>query len=257
MGVQMSDLKSVSKIKLERLFGMSSGYVLDFSDRTFQAFILENMGDDIYNEHYNYNSGSKANRLRAYWNIESNKKVAKLNKDLLEYIKALKINNLFENQKELFNDCLEICEKLEKLTSNDEVRIIEKDYNIKDIELLIKHIKQGLEDDEPEIIIDRLHTFLVKYVRSKCDKNNIKYDNEKPIHSLFGEYVKFLKDKRIIESETTGRILKSTISIIDSYNNVRNTQSLAHDNPILNKNESRLIIKGILNIIEFIETIDK
>ncbi len=34
----MSDLSSIEKRKLERLLGMGSGYVLNFSDRTFSEF---------------------------------------------------------------------------------------------------------------------------------------------------------------------------------------------------------------------------
>jgi len=63
----MSDLTSIEKIKLEKLLEMGSGYVLDFSNRTFQKFVLENLNIDIYDEKYNYSSGSKANRLRGFW----------------------------------------------------------------------------------------------------------------------------------------------------------------------------------------------
>ena len=38
----MADLTSIEKLRLERLFGMGSGYVLDFSNRTFDEFILDN-----------------------------------------------------------------------------------------------------------------------------------------------------------------------------------------------------------------------
>lgn len=37
----MSDLSSIEKRKLERLFCMGSGYVLNFSDRTFRDFFEE------------------------------------------------------------------------------------------------------------------------------------------------------------------------------------------------------------------------
>ena len=36
----MSDLQAREKRKLERLLGMSSGYVLDFTNRTFEEFTL-------------------------------------------------------------------------------------------------------------------------------------------------------------------------------------------------------------------------
>ena len=65
-------LTFIEKNKFEKLFGMKSGYVLDFSDRTFQEFVGDSVGIDIYEEKYNYGSGSKANRLRGFWNVESN-----------------------------------------------------------------------------------------------------------------------------------------------------------------------------------------
>ncbi len=80
----MSDLSSIEKLKLEKLFEMGGGYVLDFSNRTFQEFILDNVGIDIYDSKYDYASGSKANRLRAFWSEESNYLVSKLIFESLE-----------------------------------------------------------------------------------------------------------------------------------------------------------------------------
>jgi hypothetical protein len=81
----MSDLKFSEKQKFERLFGMGSGYVLNFSNRTFREFILDSTGKDIDEDRYNYASGSKANRLRAFWQKETNAVVGKLMSDLLDY----------------------------------------------------------------------------------------------------------------------------------------------------------------------------
>ena len=67
---------------------MSSGYVLDFSDRTFQNFILEFIDKDIFDPRYKYASGSKANRLRAFWQLEDDATVAKLMAAMLEYAEA-------------------------------------------------------------------------------------------------------------------------------------------------------------------------
>ncbi|HXN99662.1 MAG TPA: hypothetical protein VN881_11355 [Candidatus Acidoferrales bacterium] len=81
----MSDLTSVEKRKFEQLLGMSTGYVLDFSNRTFAEFVLESTGHDIYDARYDCGSGSKANRLRAFWQKEDNRTVGKLMTDMLDY----------------------------------------------------------------------------------------------------------------------------------------------------------------------------
>ena len=82
----MSDLTFAEKRKFEQLLGMSSGYVLDFTNRTFAEFVLDSSGCDIFGSRYEYASGSKANRLRAFWQKESNAVVGRLMGDMLDYI---------------------------------------------------------------------------------------------------------------------------------------------------------------------------
>jgi hypothetical protein len=69
--------------------------------------------------------------------------------------------------------------------------------------------------------------------------------------------VKHLKYNNLIDSLMTERILKSSISILEAFNDVRNNQSLAHDNPILNYNESILIFNNVSSAIKFIESIEQ
>lgn len=107
----MADLTFIEKTKLEKLLGMGGGYVLDFSNRTLEEFVLQSVQKNIYNEAYNYASGSKANRIRAFWDRESNDVVGKLLADLLEY---REFRNPFrdEESKRLYQDCHRIVEKL-------------------------------------------------------------------------------------------------------------------------------------------------
>jgi hypothetical protein len=89
------------------------------------------------------------------------------------------------------------------------------------------------ERSSPARAMSRFDTFLVKFVRGVCQEHGIAAPREKPLHSLFGEYVKCLRGNGHLESEMTVRILKSSISVRDAFNDVRNNQSLAHDNPEL------------------------
>lgn len=82
----MSDLKTKDKQILESLFQMGGGYVLDFSDRTISEFFDDELKIDIYDEKYNYASGSKANRLRGFWKEASNDLVSESITKLIEYI---------------------------------------------------------------------------------------------------------------------------------------------------------------------------
>src|SRR6185437_93574 len=82
----MSNLSNLEKRKFEKLLGMSSGYVLDFSNRTFAEFITDSTGLNIYEARYDHGSGSKANRLRKFWEVEENTVVAKLMQDILDSV---------------------------------------------------------------------------------------------------------------------------------------------------------------------------
>jgi hypothetical protein len=256
----MSDLSSIEKLKLEKMFEMEGGYVLDFTDRTFLEFIIENTKINIYDGKYDYASGSKANRLRAFWAKESNYTVGKLISALLEYWKTKKLINHIEisqAQQALFDDCYTIAERLKQDSIVENIDAIQPYSNDKEFSVLAKSIRESIQNNEPEVALDRLHTYVVKYTRKLCDKHGISYDREKALHSLFGEYVKYLRKNRFIESEMTERILKSSISILESFNDVRNNKSLAHDNPILNYHESVLIFNNVSSAIKFIEAIEK
>jgi hypothetical protein len=74
----MADLTYIERANIENYLGMKSGYVMDFSDRTFQDFVGETVGLDIDNEKYHYASNSKANRLRQFIKVEDDQTVGKL-----------------------------------------------------------------------------------------------------------------------------------------------------------------------------------
>ena len=80
----MSDLPFTEKRRLEKQLGMGGGYVLDFSNRTLTEFVADSTGRNIYDARYDNASGSKANRLRAFWSREPNHLVGKLITDLLK-----------------------------------------------------------------------------------------------------------------------------------------------------------------------------
>jgi glutamyl/glutaminyl-tRNA synthetase len=127
----------------------------------------------------------------------------------------------------------------------------------KDFAVLAKSVREAIEKNEPEAGLDRLHTFVVKYMRALCQKHSIRTDRDKPLHSLVGEYVKRLKDKGHVESEMTERILKSSISTLEAFNRVRNDQSFAHDNQVLNYDESLFIFNHVTSAVRFVEALER
>ena len=250
----MADLTHLEKRKLEKLFGMGSGYVLDFSNRTFDEFVLDSVGKSIFEEKYVIGSGSKANCLRGLWVAEPNYVVGKLLADLVTYASEPGIKA--ENQ-DLIESCRRIAERLLQTQSVPEIEAINPNAVERDFESLAKSVRETIERNQPETGLDRLHTFIAKYMRVVCAKHGIDQNRDKPLHSLVGEYIKKLREKGYIDSEMTERIMKSSISTLEAFNHVRNEQSFAHDNPILNYDESLLIFNHVTAFVRFVESIER
>lgn len=138
----MANLTQVEKLKYEKLFEMDGGYVLDFSNPSFQRFIYDTIGIDVYHDKYGMFGPSKANRLRAIWQIESNYNVGLLLSEMLEYWKTkilLKGNSLDEGKKSIYSDCININNKLlgKKIeTVETKEDFLKKDFNSVSLERL-------------------------------------------------------------------------------------------------------------------------
>lgn len=81
----MADLNYIDLTLLESLLGMGGGFVLDFSDRTYETF-FKDFRIDIEREEYHKNGRSKAKRMRAFWELGSNDQVGRVLEGLYRYI---------------------------------------------------------------------------------------------------------------------------------------------------------------------------
>lgn len=83
----MSSLTDIEKRYLEKLLGMQSGYVLDYSDATYAEFFSRHRVD-IHGGRYQTYGTSKAKKLRAFWEQESDALVGKVLSEMLDSYKA-------------------------------------------------------------------------------------------------------------------------------------------------------------------------
>ena len=250
----MSTLSGRDKRQLEKLFDMSSGYVMSFTNRTFSEFFSE-YNVVIYDDRYGTFGGSKANRLRALWESETNWLVAQVIEGLIGY--GQDANDFQNTPPELIDGCMAIAERLRSENSVVELDALTALGEDPDFEILAQHVRDAIQRDQPEGGLDRLHTYVTKYVRTLCQEHGLEFDREKPLHSLFGEYVRFLERDGQLETRMTKHILKVSISVLEAFNEVRNNRSLAHDNPILNHEESLLIYNHVAATIRFIKFLEQ
>lgn len=111
----MANIKESDKRILESLLGMQSGYVLDFTNATFYHFFLNNFKIDINLPKYSSYGDSKAKRLRAFWDLESDQIVGKALIELIEVSKSINLTQqkkLTENEIELQNKAILIANSL-------------------------------------------------------------------------------------------------------------------------------------------------
>ena len=248
----------MEKRQFEEFFEMRSGNVLDFSHRTLQEFVGDATGKEIADEKYNFQSGSKANRLRAFFKEEPNYVVGTLLEKLIEYAmsKYKTGDTIADDTFSLYESCLKTAKKLKEGSVVEHIDALQPISNDKDFKLLAKSIRDSIEKNEPEVALDRLHTFTVKFIRELCDTHGIKYDKAESLNAVFGKYIKHLTDNKLIDSTMSEKILKYSINVIEAFNDIRNNKSLAHDNPILNYEESILIFNNVTNSIKFIQSIE-
>lgn len=83
----MSSLTDVEKRYLENLLGMQSGYVLDYSDATFGEFFSRHK-TDIHGKKYQTYGTSKAKKMRAFWEQESDDLVGQVLSEMLDSYEA-------------------------------------------------------------------------------------------------------------------------------------------------------------------------
>lgn len=84
----MSSLTGAEKEILEFVFDMKSGYFLEFSNADFERFFQSYGVDIYYGAGYQSHGDSKANRMRAFWELEEDELVARVLFDLLDFCEA-------------------------------------------------------------------------------------------------------------------------------------------------------------------------
>ena len=153
---------------IEKFLGMDSGYVLNFSNRTFSDFFVENFKINIYDDKYADRGESKAKRLRTFWEKESNSLVADSIEKMIEWWESDSLINEVEitnNQKVLAEKCKKIAKNVRNRNTaniqNEEIEFLNKKFDSISIKTL------NLTNTMENVIQQRLDEI------NKCLNNDI------------------------------------------------------------------------------------
>lgn len=235
------------------------GYVLDFSDRTMSEFFEDEFGIKIYDEKYLVNGSSKRNCLTTFLKSSDAYTALKVLKALWEIREGLlaKSTNHHDiteaiNSTDAFG---KVIGNLEGNTDSTKSDGVDKFTSERTLEELVEDIERTLAANKPEVALDHLHTYCVKKVKHLLKVRSIDCRADEPLHSIFGKYRKALVSEHDLH-EFSDRALKSSIALLESFNDLRNNYSLAHDNEILGPVEARFIFSSISAILVMIRALE-
>ena len=141
----MATIEPREKRKLELLFRMSGGFVLELTNKEFSSIFKDAFNINIYDDKYADLGTSKANRLRVFWMKESNLMVGKSILELIEIWMeeiALGKAKIDDNFKIITEQCRKIAsvlvnnEELTTLSEIEENMFLEKEYKRVDTKTL-------------------------------------------------------------------------------------------------------------------------
>jgi hypothetical protein len=147
---------------------------------------------------------------------------------------------------------------IDRIESGSEVPrtdAIERFAQDQTLDELVASIERDISANRPAAALDRLHTYCMKKFGHLLDARGIQWERDEPLHSRVGKYVKALGQDRDLR-DVTAQIIKNAIGVFDKFNHVRNNQSLAHENELLEPAEARFIYDSITAILRFVKNIE-
>ena len=251
----MANLTYREKSVLEELFGMASGYVMDFSNSSFSRFIGDVINIDVYDGPGYEEYSSKANKLRQIWNEEPDNVVGTLIEALLSYFEDMQLrqDKLTDYERKKIDEMRLVATRLKGSSPRIELPSKQEDS----LQTLLEDINNALARNKPELVLDRLHTFSTKLLRQICIDNGINVIDNKgtnlPLNSLAGMLRKKYDKDVLFQSSFTLLAIQNSISLFDKYNGVRNDQSYAHDNEVLGTMEAEFAVRIMADLLTFID----
>ncbi len=245
-----SNLSFYERRLLEEVLHMGGGYVLDFRDRTFREFVQEAVGRNIDDPRYSANGSSKANRLRTFWRDEPPRVVGTLLLRLLDHAER----TVPDCDGAKLVACRQIGARLSSAAPLEESLLTVHDDTT--LQALSDSVHEALRADKPGFALDRLHAFTVRFLGRTCERNGLPVGRDETANGLLGKYCKHIATARPLQSEMSLRILKYSIHVFEAYNAVRNDQSPAHPNPVLNAREALLVCNYVILMLNFLDSIE-
>lgn len=259
----MADLKLVEMRFLDRALGMESGYVLDFTDRTMSEFFDSELRIDIDDARYKGNGGSKARRLRSFLQTEDGLLVARALRALWIYRdqQALLRRGGAEEEEGADEESLktryfEIVCRIEGDGGLAAIDAIDRFTRDETLDELVAAIERDVQANKPQVALDRLHTYCMKkFGHLLRQRDGETPDQSETLNSRAGRVFNPLRKAGKVRP-ISGKIMKTTVEVFELFNRVRNDESLAHDNDLVDPAEARYIFDSVVSLLRFLKAVE-
>lgn len=241
---------------LAKALSFESGYVMDFSDRTFGDFFRDEVGADIDEERYSEGGGSKGKRLRSFLQKESPVRVARALRALWTYRCDLPDHRLpMADDEAIKRRYFEIVERAERTLDSPRTDAIELFAADITLDELVASIQRDIDARKPQAALDRLHTYCMKKFAHLLRANGLEVHDNDTLNGRVGRLFNPLRKAGKV-SPMSAKIMKGSVEAFEAFNKVRNDASFAHDNEILSPAEAHFIFDGVVNLLRFVKALE-
>lgn len=257
----MSTLEYWEKRKLENLLGMSSGYVLRYTDRSFGDLFYDVAGVEIHSQKYQARGTSKANKLRGFWELEPDHVVGKV---LLEIIREYRDRYDRDSSSEdvnLLEECQSIVERL--ISGHPSLDALAETASKFDAEYLQKEIAriESAIDSDPDLAIGTSKELIETCCRTILKERGVTLKNNADVSELTRATFKQLKLTRddvpdaIKGTKSIQTVLSNLGSIANEIARLRNLYGTGHgkdgDAVGLSPRHARLVVGASATLVQF------
>lgn len=242
----------------DEIFESGGGWVLDFGIATMTEWFEEVVGIDIFVPEYQRDGASKGKTLRGFVEVADGALVAFALQELWQYRATVTSDEPRSETRdaELKQWLDQFCHELSQLSDADVSAALVDFSADESLPLLRANIHRDLLDGNPHVAIDRIHTFATKRLRHALGERGSRFDNRTPLHSLFGAYMKDVKDSGQLKDFMV-EAMRGQHRVLEALNTARNKHSLAHDTVLLDRSEARYLTGSVIATLAFVEAIEE
>lgn len=229
------------------------GYVLHYSDNTFAEFFKEEFQIEIYGQEYRDRGTSKRNHLISFCLREPAGIVAPVLRKLADERRRLAAASHDQPQDELQDPFEALVVGIETQTDQPCTDALDRYEQDRTLDELLADLQRTLESNKPEAALDHLHTYCMKKFAYLLSLRGTNCTDKEALHARFGRYRQCLRGETNLH-EISDLAMKSAISVLEKFNDVRNNRSFAHDSVILDHHEARYVFDIVTALLRFIRS---